>query len=199
MKIAIDLNDVIRAFTKNFAKVYQKEYNREFDSETLEITTNDMSKLFPFDSQAEYKRFVYEDYAYELFGKCDTVSKYTQAYFNRWLEELKNIDCEEDINVVVVSPMEYGLTIQSTYFFLSKIGCRVREVYLPTDSLTIWDKCDILITANPKLLENKPDDKISIKIETDYNIECSANETYAEISDYFNDIENVIKYLKNKN
>ena len=37
MTIAIDINDVIRAFTKNFAKIYQKEYDRTF--EDIEITT----------------------------------------------------------------------------------------------------------------------------------------------------------------
>ena len=54
MTIAIDINDVIRAFTKNFAKVYQKEYDRTFNEKEIEITTNDLSKVFPFDSKAEY-------------------------------------------------------------------------------------------------------------------------------------------------
>lgn len=196
MRIAIDLNDVIRAFTKNFAKVYQKEYDREFNVDEMEITTNDMSKIFPFDSQQEYKRFVYEDYPYELFGKCETVNKYTSVYLNKWLEELKNIDTEEEVTIIIVSPMEYGLTIQSTYFFLSKIGCRVREIYLPTDSLTIWDKCDVLITANPKLLENRPNNKVSIKITADYNKECDADETYDDVCDYFNNIDNITKFLE---
>lgn len=195
MVIGIDLNDVIRAYTRNFAKIYQKEYDRTFDEGELVIDTNDLSKIFPFDSEAEYKRFVYQDYPYELFGKCETMDKMTASLLNTWMDELKNHDIEEPIDIMIVSPMEYGLTIQSTYFFLSKIGCRVREVYLPTDSLTIWDRCDVLITANPKLLNNKPEGKKSVKITTDYNTECDADDTFTSICEFFEDTNNTLKFL----
>lgn len=196
MVVAIDLNDVIRAYTRNFAEVYKKEYNRAFDESSLEITTNNLGKVFPFDSETEYRRFVYQDYPYELFGKCDTVDKMTSVCLNSWLESLKNYDDEEKIDVMIVSPMEYGLTIQSTYFFLSKIGCRVRECYFPTDSLTIWDKCDILVTANPKLIENKPEDKTVIKITADYNKELNGDDTYDNVCSFFSDANNILKYVK---
>ena len=195
MKIAIDLNDVIRAYTKNFAKVYKREYNREIDEDNLEVTTNDLSKVFHFDSDAEYRRFVYEDFPFEIFGKCETINKQTATYFNKWMEELKNLDVDEEINVMIVSTMEYGLTIQSTYFFLSKIGCRVREIYLPTDSTTIWDRCDLLVTANPKLLKNKPEDKKVIKIETDYNRDIEGDESYGDVCDFFMDANKVLNYI----
>lgn len=198
MRIAIDLNDVIRAYTRNFAKVYQKEYNRTFDMDTLDIETNDLSQVFPFDSKEEYKRFTYQDYPYELYGKCETVNKMTSSALNKWLDEIKNFDIEDDIEVLIVSPMEYGLTIQSTYFFLSKIGCRVRNVYFPTDSSTIWNKCDVLITANPRLLENKPEDKKTIKIVTDYNKENTANFTYDNVVDFFNEPNNTLNLMQNE-
>ena len=35
--------------------------------------------------------------------------------------------------------------------------------------MTIWDKCDILITANPNLIQNKPENKTVIKIKAPYN------------------------------
>jgi hypothetical protein len=195
MVVAIDLNDVVRAYTRNFAKVYQKEYDRTFDNGDLEITTNDLSKVFPFDSEAEYKRFVYQDYPYELFGKCETVDKMTSTFMNTWIEQLKNHDIEENIDVLIVSPMEYGLTIQSTYFFLSKIGCKVREVYFPTDSLTIWDRCDVLVTANPKLLNNKPEGKKVVKITADYNHDCEADDTYTSACEFFEDTNNTLKFI----
>lgn len=198
MTIAIDLNDVIRAYTRNFAKVYQKEYNRTFDIDTLDIETNDLSQVFPFDSKEEYKRFTYQDYPYELYGKCETVNKMTSSALNKWLDEIKNFDIEDDIEVLIVSPMEYGLTIQSTYFFLSKIGCRVRNVYFPTDSSTIWNKCDVLITANPRLLENKPEDKKTIKIVTDYNEENTADFTYDNVVDFFNEPNNTLNLMQNE-
>ena len=198
MVIAIDLNDVIRAYTRNFAKVYQKEYNRAFDESELEITTNDLSEIFPFDSKEEYKRFTYQDYPYELYGKCETVNKTTSTFLNKWLEDIKNFDIDEEVEVMIVSPMEYGLTIQSTYFFLSKIGCRVRNVYFPTDSSTIWNKCDVLITANPRLLENKPEDKKTIKIVTDYNKENTADFTYDNVVDFFSEPNNTLNLMQNE-
>ena len=198
MVIAIDLNDVIRAYTRNFAKVYQKEYNRAFDESELEITTNDLSEIFPFDSKEEYKRFTYQDYPYELYGKCETVDKTTSTFLNKWLEEIKNFDIDEEVEVMIVSPMEYGLTIQSSYFFLSKIGCRVRNVYFPTDSSTIWNKCDVLITANPRLLENKPEGKKTIKIVTDYNKENTADFTYDNVVDFFSEPNNTLNLMQNE-
>lgn len=196
MKIAIDLNDVLRAYTRNFAKVFKQEYDHTFDSETIEITTNNLEKVFPFENKTEYNRFVYQDYPFELFGKCDAMTKETPASLTLWTNRIKDIDTEEPIDVMIVSAMEYGLSIQSSYFFLSKLGCKVREVYFPTDSLTIWDKCDVLVTANPKLLENKPEGKISIKIVADYNTENVADETFTNVCDFFADLNNVEKYLK---
>lgn len=197
MKIAIDLNDVLRAYTRNFAKIFKREYDHTFDEETVEVTTNELDKVFPFESKTEYNRFVYQDYPFELFGSCDPVSKDTPAALTNWLTKLRDIDTEEPIDIIIVSPMEYGLSIQSSYFFLSKLGCKVREVYFPSDSLTIWDRCDILVTANPKLLNNKPEGKFSIKITTDYNIEDESDEIYESIVEFFNNIDNVTKYLKN--
>lgn len=196
MKIAIDLNDVLRAYTRNFAKVFKQEYDHTFDSDTIEITTNNLEKVFPFENKTEYNRFVYQDYPFELFGKCDAMSKETPAALTLWVNKIKDIDTEEPIDIMIVSAMEYGLSIQSSYFFLSKLGCKVREVYFPTDSLTIWDKCDVLVTANPKLLENKPEGKIAIKIVADYNSENVADETFTNVCDFFADLNNVEKYLK---
>jgi hypothetical protein len=52
------------------------------------------------------------------------------------------------------------------------------------------------VTANPKLLDNKPEGKVGIKIQTDYNTDSAYDEVYANICDYFNDTNNVAKYLK---
>ena len=77
-----------------------------------------MEILLPFSSSEQYRRFVYEDYPFELYGKCPIVDKNLGRDLNEWLEfELP----DEDIEVMFVSPMECDLTIQSTYSFLAKI------------------------------------------------------------------------------
>ena len=183
MKIAIDINDVVRDFSNNFVRYYIEGYNHEFDLSEFEFWSNDMSAVFPFASQQSYYNFVYNDFAFELYGKCGTCTKNISTELNNWTERMiKELDTEDDVQVMFVSSMEYGLSIGNTYFFLSKLGTKIRETYFPTDSYTIWDKCDVLITANPKLLEAKPDGKVSIKIKAEYNKENEADYEFKDLS-----------------
>ena len=196
MKIAIDLNDVVRDFSNNFVRYYIEGYNRNFDLSGFEFWTNDLSSLLPFKSQAAYNNFVYNDYAFELYSKCPVCSRGIEAALNDWTEKtLKDIDTDEEIELMFVSTMEYGTSISNTYFFISKLGTKIREIYLPIDSSTIWDKCDVLITANPKLLNEKPEEKVSIKIMTEYNKESNADFTYHTLIDFLNNEESTIKLI----
>lgn len=179
-KIAIDLNEVIRSYTSQFASQYKKDIDPYFDIDNANIVSSDLSETFPFDSDEEYQEFVYSDHPYELFGCAEPMSRQLQFRFHEWLgNDLRNVVDENgdpiDIDVMLVSPFEINLTIQASLYFLHKIASRVREYYFPKDSLTIWDRCDILVTANPWLLDNKPDGKISIKIKSSYNTESNAD------------------------
>ena len=51
---------------------------------------------------------------------------------------------------------ESELSIQSTYFFLSKIGARVRMMFFPQSADELYDMCDIVITANKEVVEGAP-------------------------------------------
>lgn len=184
MKLAIDLNDVIRDYSRNFVKYYKKGINYSFNEEDVDFYTNDMQCLLPFNSDEQYRRFVYEDYPFELYGKCPSVDKNLPRDLNEWLEFILP---DYDIDLLLVSPMECDLTIQSTYSFLAKIGSRAREVYFPIDSSTVWDKCDILITANPRFFENKKDGKKIIKINKDYNKGYNSDLEYNSLLDIIND------------
>lgn len=194
MKLAIDLNDVIRDYSRNFVKYFKKGINHAFDEDGVEFYTNDMSILLPFSSNEQYRRFVYEDYPFELYGKCPTVEQNLARDLNEWIEFTLP---DDDIEVMFVSPMECDLTIQSTYSFLAKIGSRVREVYFPIDSATVWDKCDALITANPRFFGTKRDDKKIIKVNKDYNKECLADMEYNSLVDIMKD-SNFVEKLENE-
>lgn len=198
MKIAIDLNDVVRDFTYNFLLYYVKGYNHQYDPEDFTETTNNMEVALPFKTSRAYEKFVYEDFSFELFGKCPTCTKRLTEQLNDWTEQtLKNIDSDEQIDVMFVSTMEYGASIGNTYFFLSKLGTKIREVYLPADSSTIWGRCDVLITANPDLLNSKPEGKTTIKINKDYNSECPADYSYETLSMFLTDEDIIEKLLEN--
>ena len=158
--------------------------NHAFNEEEVDFYTNNMQQLLPFSSDEQYRRFVYEDYPFELYSKCPAVEQNLPRDLNEWLEF--NLP-ENDVEVMFVSPMECDLTIQSTYSFLAKIGSRVREVYFPIDSTTVWDKCDVLITANPRFFQNKIDGKQIVKINKPYNTENDADLVYDSLSDIIND------------
>lgn len=196
MKIAIDLNDVVRDFSNNFVRYYIEGYDHKYDLSDFEFWSNDLSIVFPFKSKQSYYNFVYNDYAFELYGKCDVCTRKLETELNDWTEKtLKDLDVDEPIEVMFVSPKEYGLSIGNTYFFLSKIGTKIREVYFPTDLSTVWDKCDILITANPELIETKPEGKTSIKIKTEYNKESSADYSFKDLSTFLTNNENTEKLI----
>jgi hypothetical protein len=196
MKIAIDLNDVVRDFSNNFVRYYIEGYDRNFKLDDFEFWTNDFSVLFPFKSKASYNNFMYNDYAFELFAKCPVCTRGLEAALNDWTEKtIKDLDTDEDIEVMFVSTMEYGLSIGNSYFFISKLGSKIREVYFPVDSSTIWDKCDILITANPNLLDNKPENKKTIKINTEYNKESKGDLSFYSLIGFINNEDNLMKII----
>lgn len=197
MKIAIDINDVLRDFTTQFKNYYIKGIDPSFEIEDKDINSFDLSEVFPFKDKNAYHMFRYIDYAFELYGRAEAMDKMLPYRFNDWTQKtLRNLDKENIPEIMLVSPFEIGKSIQSTYSFLSKISSSVREVYFPIDSYTIWDRCDILITANPNLIENVPEGKTVIKIDAPYNKSVECKYSFKSLMDVITDEnETVIKIL----
>ena len=199
MRIAIDLNDVIRDYTGQFIKYYKKALNPDFEIEPKDVDDFDFTLVFPFKDRSEYEQFNYIDCAFEIYGRAETRDRLLAIKLNNWLQNtLREFEEEKIPEVFFVSPFEIGLTIQSTYAFLAKIGTQVREMWFPVDSSKIWDRCDLLITANPKLLNTKPEGKITIKIETAYNKECVADYTFDSMTSLIEDKDETIINLIDK-
>ena len=193
MTIAIDLNDVLRDYTGQFKKVYQKHIDNSFEIEDENITSSHLNEIFPFNNEEEYNKFVYIDYPYEIFGRAEAVDQMLPYRFNDWLQNtLRDVDADKIPNVMIVSPMEANLTIQASMAFLAKFPSRVREIYFPIDSSTVWDRCDILITANPLFLNNVPEDKIAIKINMPYNKDIECKYSFDKMMDIIQDKEDTI-------
>ena len=64
------------------------------------------------------------------------------------------------------------------------------------DSSEIWNTCDVLITANPDLLAMKPDKKISVKIDTDYNEKAKSDFSYSSMKKFVESEDNVNEIIK---
>ena len=116
--------------------------------------------------------------------------------FNDWLQNTMRDFDEEDVpEIMLVSPFEANLTIQATLTFLSTFPSRVREIYFPVDSQTVWDRCDILITANPIYLENVPEGKHVIKINKPYNKGYETKYSFDSMLELIKDKDEIIRKI----
>lgn len=188
--IAIELNHVVRNVNKQILKYYQKDINPELDIDNID-EKDDVFKYATFDSKSERNEFVYIDYPYEIFGCAKPMDKNLPVKINNWLVDFTNEE-DEVYNVIYYSLNEEALTIQSTYFFLSKIGTRVREVLFPLDPKDILDRADVIITADGSIIEKSKDTDTKIVLinrPTNKDVKDKAFLSYDSLVDLIDDKE----------
>lgn len=187
--IAVELNHVIRNFNKQLLKYYKRDFKPELDIDSIDEKKEDvLDKYIKFDSKRERNQFIYIDYAYELFACAKTMDKDLARDMNNWLEEMGNRE-DETFKVVYYSLNEEALTIQSTYFFLSKLGTRIREMLFPKSLDELKDRCDVVITSNNDVINWGNDNgKQTVKINT--NIKEDSENVDSNFN--YDSMENVI-------
>lgn len=198
-RIAIDINEVLRDYLRQFANIYKKFVNSEFDLSYEEMDDFNLSNIFPFyDSEGNldftlYNDFKYTDYAFEIYARAEAMSRTLPSEFNLWTQNtMRNFDDDNLPEIVLFSPFEMNLSIQSTLSFLARFGIRLREIHFPLDSMEMWEKCDIMITANPNLLNATPEGKVSFKVNAPYNKEAKGTYEFNSMSDIINDTNNTL-------
>lgn len=175
MRIAIDVNGVLRDTIDKIEKTYQKflidktegiEDENSFKYEMkLPVDSLNLEEHFKFESKEELYSFLFEEFPMEIFGHAQSTEYQTFNYLNDVYLNLR------DKHEVIIVSDEIGKSKPATLFFLSKFGCQLEKVkfYSVITINSMWNEIDILLTANPDLLLNHPKDKIVIKFETDYN------------------------------
>lgn len=198
--IGIELNDVIRDYTGQFIECYRKIENPESEFKVEDVDSFDFYEVFPFESKLDYQNFRFVDAAYDLNALAPLVDARLLGLVNNWTENiLKGLDVEEDPDVVFFSALEIGATIPATLGFLSDKGFKVREYLFPIDSTKIYEKCDIVVTANPNIIEACPACKTVIKINMPYNKDIEVKYEYETFYDLLTDSENAfIKIIEGK-
>jgi hypothetical protein len=204
IKIGIELNGVVRNVNKQILKYYQKDINPSLDLDETD-EKDDVFKYAKFESLTDKNDFIYIDYPYEIFGCAKTMSKDLPMLMNNWLSELTNYE-DDDVEVSFFSLDEEALTIQSSYFFLSKIGTRVRKIIFPKDIKELWLEYDVVVSGNKEVLnyfdKKTNDHTYVIKVENNTNKECNSNKTYDSLDDIIKDealLEELQKFVNNKN
>lgn len=188
LRIGIELNDVVRNINKQYLKYYQKVFDESLDIDEID-DRDDVLSILKFENQKERDNFIYTDYPYEIFGCADSMEKGLAMSLRVWAESLSDIE-DDDVRLSFYGLDEGGLTIQSTYFFLSKLGTRARKVFFPVKIDEIWEECDVVITANEKVIHSDiPEGKkvvlINRKKNEQYKPKAALN--YDELSDLIND------------
>ena len=169
LTIGVELNHVVRNINKQIIKYYAKEFSPETDIDEINDKEDVFKTFAKFNSNYEKNNFIFIDYPYEIFGCASTMEKKLAVKITNWLTDISNIE-DEDIRIIFYSLNEGELTIQSTYFFLSKIGTRVRKVIFPKNIEEVWDECDVVITARDEFFEKEiPEDKKVVLINRPFN------------------------------
>ena len=199
LTIGVELNHVVRNINKQILKYYAKEFDPSMDWDELDENVDVFEKYCKFKSKYEKNNFIYIDYPYEIFGCANTVEKKLAVKITNWLSEITNIE-DEDIRIIFYSLDEDAITIQSSFFFLSKIGARVRKVIFPKSIDEVWEECDAVITARNEFFEKEtPEGKKIVLINREFNEgnKDKAFLNYDNLSDVISD-NNFFNKLKNE-
>jgi hypothetical protein len=174
MKIAIEINGVLRDTLKKIQQEYEKWYiNNPFDEGEddfkyevfSELNSLDIAKHLKFKNEDELYDFLYKEHTMEIFGHAGSVEPSGLLDFNEFY-----LDMRDEHDILIVSD-EIGKSKPASLFFISKFGCLVETVKFYSESTinSLWESIDVLLTANPNLLLNHPKNKIVIKFNTTYN------------------------------
>lgn len=187
--IAIELNHVLRNINRQLLLYYQKDFDESLDIYKIDAKKeNALKKYIKFDKKKDLKEFLKVDYPYELFGCGSAMEDNLFCETNNFMAALKCLDFK-DFNVIYFSRNEEGLTIQSTLFFLSKMGSRVRKVIFPENNEELFKECSIIVSSDNNLLkEAKEKDIVGVHILTNGSKKNSnADYEYDSLKDMIHD------------
>lgn len=218
MKIAIDLNGVLRDTIGKIVQVYDKHMmnevlevdesskifsgnsDSEWDTEIVEnmkfkyeyelpVTSLELRDFFKFQNDDEYYSFLYEEFPMQIFGHAGSTEMTSFNDLNDFYSS------NRDKHRISIVSDEIGKSKPASLFFLSKFGCLIEEIRFFNEFTKniMWDEIDVLLTANPDLLLKKPDKKIVIKFETEYNREIQTEYTIKSIKELDDKLKEILQ------
>jgi hypothetical protein len=169
MRIAIEINGVLRNTIDKIVQTYQKymidkteglEDEESFKYEiSLPVDSLNLRNHFKFQNDDELFSFLYEEFPMEIFGHSQSSEYSTFTDLNEVYVNLR-----DNHELLIVSD-EIGRSKPASLFFLSKFGCLLEKVKFYSNSTinSMWNEIDVLLTSNHTLLLEHPSDKILIK------------------------------------
>lgn len=162
MKIGIDVN-ILRNYIPRLVDMYYKEYEKNPYKDEI----NPYSLEDSFDG--EIFEFIGENIL-EIFGFAKESERGIISLFNK-------IQKKYPSHSFYIICNGFDMIIPSTLHFLCKMNCEIENYLFRKNSIDLWNEVDMIITDNPILIENKPNDKKVVKINKFYNLNCPSDYT----------------------
>ena len=186
MIISVDINEVLRDFIGKLKKTYKK-YTTKDPIEPID--TFNLNQYFIFDEDGEtLENFLYDESSLEIFGHADEIRTNTISHLNNLNNKVKELG-----HRLEVVGIEMGNSKPSTLFFLSKTGCKVDRIRFVSSPEELWEGSDIMITANPNVIDAKPSNKNVVKVECQYNTNNKSDYNVEKLKDIID--QNIIEKL----
>ena len=189
MKIAVDVNGVLRNTLGKAEEVYQKffidDYIKEEGEEDFEyklnlpITSLNLLDHFVFPDKESLYDFLYVDFPMNIFGHAPSVKPNSFNVMNEIYEDLR-----DNHDIYIISD-EIQKSKPATLFFLSKYGSLVEKIIFYS-KITLEDvisNYDLIITSNPDLLMFENPNLIKVKYKTSYNEDIKSDYTIENLED----------------
>ena len=187
MRIAIDLNGVLRDTLGKIEQVYDKFYitNEGNDSEfkyeiNYPIDSLNLLNHFKFPSDDDLYNFLYNEHPMEIFGHAPSVEYTVMNDLNDFY-----LDMRDHHDIIIVSD-EIGKSKPATLFFLSKFSCLIENIkfYSEQTKNEMIKSIDVLLTANPNLLLDVPNNLVVIKYEQEYNKNINTKHSINKLKEF---------------
>jgi len=141
-----------------------------------------VSNTKKFEDDTELYHILYDDHPFEIFGTAPLFHPKNFTQLNSLCASL----IKDGSTVTIVSNEKRRGKSASLYFLGSNDfqGNNIKFLY---DYSKIWEIYDTIVTADPYILNTKPNnsDKISIKIKTESNIESKSTLTFDTFEDFY--------------
>ena len=162
----------------------EKDIKRKVISD---VTSLDLKKHLEFKNEDEIYDFLYDEHTMEIFGHASSVEYSGMNDLNDFY-----VDMRDSHEIIIVSD-EIGKSKPASLFFLAKFGCLLEQVKFYSESTinSLWESIDILLTANPNLLLNHPDNKVVIKYDTLYNSDIKSENSISTLKELKTKIKNL--------
>lgn len=191
-RIGITINEVLRDFLGQLEYTYEK-YIGPIELDEDSVKSLDLLDYFEFEDKHQLNKFLYQEASLEIFGHADQIEDNIMNDFNQFIMDIED-DEEHELELI---SKEFDKSIPATYFFLSKLACKIKKIRFVKDYEEFWDGVDVLVTANPTALDLKPENKTSVKIESSYNKNSESDFTFESFRAMLKDEDSHMRIFNN--